>query len=117
MRIHVTRNTPYGDRFKLYKFEVKPQESINLSNYLGFSLRQENNSYWIDQLKFDGKAKKQGIDFDDELTSIELGNPNHLHKNWGYVFRPLTFDFYSVLAKEKVFVRKPVSDRSKLYPA
>jgi TRAP transporter 4TM/12TM fusion protein len=101
VRIHVTRNTPYGDRFKLYKFEVKNQETINLSNYLGFSLRQENNSYWIDQLKFDGKAKKQGIDFDDELTSIELSNQNHLHKNWGYVFGLLLLIFILFWQRKK----------------
>ena len=102
MRIHITRSTPYGDRFRLYKFEVKAQKIIKLDDYLGFSLRRENGSYLIDQLRFDGRAKKQGIDFDDELTAIELSNQNHLNKNWGYAFGLLLLAFILFRQKKKL---------------
>jgi len=102
MRIHITRSTPYGDRFRLYKFEVKAQKIIKLDDYLGFSLRRENGSYLIDQLRFDGRAKKQGIDFDDELTAIELSNQNHLNRNWGYVFGLLLLAFILFRQKKKL---------------
>ncbi len=102
MRIHITRSTPYGDRFRLYKFEVKAQKIIKLDDYLGFSLRRENGRYLIDQLRFDGRAKKQGIDFDDELTAIELSNQNHLNRNWGYVFGLLLLAFILFRQKKKL---------------
>ncbi|MEE2746293.1 MAG: TRAP transporter permease [Pseudomonadota bacterium] len=86
LRIHVTRNTEYGDRFKLFTFEAKSQGRVKLPEHLGFSLREENNHYVIDQLAFNGKAKRKGIDFGDQLTAIEVRNPNHLSKNWGYIF-------------------------------
>ena len=86
LRIHITRNTEYGDRFKLFTFEMRGQGGVLLPDFLGFSLRQEQDKYLIDQLTFNGLAKKRGINFDDQLTMIEVGNPNHLSKNWGYVF-------------------------------
>ena len=84
MRIHITRNTAYGDRFKLFKFEIKTQGMTDLSNTLGFSLKQDGNTYIVGDLMFDGRAKKQGIEFDDTLTMVEVSNPSHLHKYWGY---------------------------------
>ena len=85
VRIHVTRNTAYGDRYKLFKFDVKVQEITNLPSAFGFTVRQEGDRYFIDKLKFDGKAKQQGFEFDDELTSLEVSNPNRLNKYWGYL--------------------------------
>ena len=85
VQIHVTRNTAYGDRYKLFKFDVKVQEITNLPSAFGFTVRQEGDRYFIDKLKFDGKAKQQGFEFDDELTSLEVSNPNRLNKYWGYL--------------------------------
>jgi len=86
LRIHVTRNTEYGDRFKLFTFEPENQGKVKLPEHLGFSLRQEKNKYVVDELAFNGKAKRKGVDFDDHLTAIEVRNPNRLSKNWGYIF-------------------------------
>ena len=86
LRIHVTRNTAYGDRYKLFKFSVESKEINNLPNLLGFGVRQDGDRYFIDELKFDGIAKKQGIEFNDELTGLEVNNPERLNKHWGYLF-------------------------------
>ena len=86
LRIHVTRNTAYGDRYKLFKFSVESKEINNLPNLLGFAVRQDGDRYFIDELKFDGIAKKQGIEFNDELTGLEVNNPDRLNKHWGYLF-------------------------------
>jgi TRAP transporter 4TM/12TM fusion protein len=84
VRINVTRNTPYGDRFKLFKFTVKDQEIVNLASVFGFVVKQDGARYFVEGLKFEGRAKKQGFEYGDELTRIEVSNPNRLDNYWGY---------------------------------
>jgi len=85
VRLHITRNTQYGDRFKLYKFDIKSSKSIELFSYLGIKLSKNNGKYLVSDLKFSGKAQKIGIEPDDQLTLVEFNNSTHLSKNWGYV--------------------------------
>jgi hypothetical protein len=104
MRIHITRNTAYGDRFKLFKFEIEAQGITNLSKTLGFSLKQDDGTYLIDELMFNGEAQKQGVEFDDKLTAVEVSNPNHLHKNWGYA---VGFVFLALILATQLRRRQP----------
>ena len=62
VRLHITRNTQYGDRFKLYKFDIKSSKSIELFSYLGIKLSKNNGKYLVSDLKFSGKAQKIGIE-------------------------------------------------------
>ena len=85
VRVHITRNTQYGDRFKLYKFDIESSKSIELFSYLGIKLSKNNGKHVVSDLKFSGKAQKIGIEPDDLLTLVEFNNSTHLSKNWGYV--------------------------------
>ena len=73
----------FSDR--LYKFDIKSEKSIELFSYLGIDLSINNGTYIISDLQFSSKARKIGIEPDDQLTLIEFNNSTHLSKNWGYV--------------------------------
>ena len=84
LRLHITRNTEYGDRYKLFSFKTKKEETLIIADYLGFSLREDNGRYFVNQLSFDGLAKRRGLSQGDQLTLMEVSNLDHLGRGWGY---------------------------------
>ncbi|HIN75649.1 MAG TPA: DUF3394 domain-containing protein, partial [Rhodospirillales bacterium] len=84
IRIHVTRNTEYGDRFKLFYFPTRKGESFIIPDYLGINLRTSEGGYFVDQLTYRGLAKNAGIEIEDQITSTEISNLNPLGRVWGY---------------------------------
>jgi TRAP transporter 4TM/12TM fusion protein len=98
VRLHITRNTDYGDRFKLFKFKIERQNKLELSAYLGMDLKVENEKYFIDKLNYNSKAKERGLEINDHITAIEYNNPDHMNKNWGYMIGLLLLSF--ILARQ-----------------
>ena len=84
IRIHVTRNTGYGDRFKLFNFPTRKGEPFIIPDYLGINLRTSEGGYFVDQLTYNGLAKKAGLEIEDQITSTEISNLNPLGRVWGY---------------------------------
>ena len=84
IRIHVTRNTEYGDRFKLFNFPTRKGEPFIIPDYLGIKLRTSEGGYFVDQLTYNGLAKKAGLEIEDQITSTEISNLNPLGRVWGY---------------------------------
>ena len=84
IRIHITRSTEYGDRFKLYSFPSLVGQSFNIPEYLGITLRKENDQYFVDQLNYNSLAKKAGIESEDQITLTEISNLRPLRREWGY---------------------------------
>ena len=74
VRLHIIRETNYGDRFKLYRLQSPAFDDLRpLAEVWGGNLqREENGRYSISDLAFMGAAEKAGIAFGDYVTSIDI---------------------------------------------
>ena len=104
LRIKVTRQTEYGERYKLF---VIPKNSFN-ENYdlekLGISLASKGKKIYIDNLKWNGLAKKIGLSIDDQITEFKVENLNRPNKAIVYPFAFIVFIIFGYLN----FRRKPI---------
>ncbi len=77
VRLHVTRQTDYGDRFKLFVLEA-PGGQLGQAS-LGLKLEREPDGvYFVEDLEFNGPAEQAKIDFGDLVTDVDVeqtGNP------------------------------------------
>ncbi len=91
VRLHVTRHTEYGDRYKLYVFD--PQVNLQVDSaatnlgaeHLGLELGQEEDTWVVTNLAFMGAAEKAGIDFYDEVTAIDTQQLDRPAVQWVYL--------------------------------
>ena len=97
LRIKVTRQTEYGERYKLF---VIPKNSFK-ENYdlekLGISVISKNDEVIIDNLKWNGLAKKTGLSIDDQITEFKVENQNRPNKAIVYPFAFLVFSIFGYL--------------------
>ena len=76
IRIKITRLTEYGERYKLFVIEKNSfDENFSLDDY-GMSLVVEDNKTIIDTLKWNGIAKKSGLDMGDIINEFKIENKN-----------------------------------------
>ena len=79
-RIKVTRANEYGERYKLFVIEKNTFESeFNLEEY-GMTLVKENNQIVVDALKWNGEAKKSGLEMGDYISEFKTENLNRPNK-------------------------------------
>ena len=86
VHIKVTRRTEYGDRYKL--FVIKKDSFIkkyNLEEY-GINLVDKEGRLTVDTLKWNGLAKKAGIETDDVITEFKIENLDRPNKAIIYPF-------------------------------
>ncbi len=86
VHIKVTRRTEYGDRYKL--FVIKKDSFIkkyNLEEY-GINLVDKEGRLTVDTLKWNGLAKKDGIETDDVITEFKIENLDRPNKAIIYPF-------------------------------
>ena len=84
IRIKVTRVTGYGDRYKLFVIEKKSFENdFDLEDY-GINLIEENNNIVVDNIKWNGEAKKSGIEIGDYITELKTENDDRPDKKIVY---------------------------------
>ena len=86
VHIKVTRRTEYGDRYKL--FVIKKDSFIkkyNLEEY-GINLVNKEGRLTVDTLKWNGLAKKAGIETDDVITEFKIENLDRPNKAIIYPF-------------------------------
>jgi len=97
LRIKVTRLTEYGERYKLF---VIPKNSFD-EDYdlekLGISVVSKNSKVIIDNLKWNGLAKKIGLSIDDQITEFKVENQNRPNKSIIYPFALLAFSLFGYL--------------------
>ena len=84
IRFHITRNTNYGDRYKLFEFKVDSNLNKNSINLFGMSLKNSGDTYIIDRLAVNGIAQDKGMELRDIITRLEIKNTHQIHRNWGY---------------------------------
>ena len=84
MRFKITRPSLYGERYKLFVINNNTfEEEYNLENY-GISLIKENNKIIVDNLKWNGQAKKSGFEMGDYISELKIENSNRPSKLYVY---------------------------------
>ena len=87
VRLHVTRWTEYGDRYKL--FVIPPESMANgdsLNERLGISVEQEEGrGLLVNNLQFNGPAELAGLTFGDNIDEIDIAELDRPAKEWVYI--------------------------------
>jgi TRAP transporter 4TM/12TM fusion protein len=84
VRFKVTRPSLYGDRYKLFVIDKNTfEEKYNLEDY-GINLVQEKNKVIVDNLKWNGQAKKSGFEMGDYISEFKIENSNRPSKLFVY---------------------------------
>jgi len=100
-RIKVTRVNEYGERYKLFVIEKNTFENkFSLEEY-GINLVSENEKILVDTIKWNGLAKKSGIEMGDYITEFKTENSNRPSKNIVYPIALLVLLIFGYLNKRK----------------
>jgi hypothetical protein len=84
VRFKITRPSPYGERYKLFVIDKDTfEKEYNLEDY-GISLVDENNKIIVDNLKWNGQAKKSGFEIGDYISELKIENSNRPNKKVVY---------------------------------
>ena len=87
VRLHVTRYTDYGERYKMFAFLIEPNTSTSVLELTGLEIeKNDNNNFDVVNLTFMGPAEKKGIQFYDEVTKIEISSLDRPAKEYIYLF-------------------------------
>ena len=100
-RIKITRVSEYGERYKLFVINRDTFESeFNLEEY-GINLTAENEKILVDTVKWNGEAKKSGIEMGDYITEFKTENLNRPNKKIVYPIAFLLLLIFGYLNKRK----------------
>ena len=73
VRLHVTRETPYGDRYKLFQLHTPEQPAATPGETFGIRLEPEpDGRHAVVDLAFDGIAERAGVDWGDYVTGVDF---------------------------------------------
>ena len=97
IRIKITRLTEYGERYKLFVIEKNSfDKNFSLDDY-GMSLVVEDNKTIIDTLKWNGIAKKSGLDMGDIINEFKIENQNRPKKEIIYPIALILLSIFGYL--------------------
>ena len=101
IRIKITRLTEYGERYKLFVIEKNSfDENFSLDDY-GMSLVVEDNKTIIDTLKWNGIAKKSGLDMGDIINEFKIENQNRPKKEIIYPIALILLSIFGFLNRRR----------------
>jgi len=72
VRFHITRETEYGDRYKLYRLPTVEAKPTDRYGPYGLELGKEGDRYAVSDLAMNGSAETKGIEFGDYVTAIDV---------------------------------------------
>ena len=79
-RFKITRPSPYGERYKLFVIDKNTfEEKYNLEDY-GISIIKEKDKIVVDNLKWNGEAKKSGFEMGDYISEFKIENSDRPSK-------------------------------------
>ena len=103
VRLHVTRYTDYGERYKMFAFAVNPDQSISVSDLTGIDLlKNENGNYDVVNMQYLGEGERIGIQFYDEVTKLEISSIDRPAKEYIYLFGLLLLMLTLFLQKKRL---------------
>ncbi len=111
LRLHITRETEYGDRFKLFvipAIESSTQPQLNLGARGGLTVELETEDrLYVSNTVFNGLAETAGVTFGDIVTGVEVEVVDRPAKEWVYVLGFLILGlviFYQLLKSRRTAV-------------
>jgi len=105
VHIKVTRSTDYGDRYKLFVIKKGSFNDIYSLEDYGISLVDQEGEMKIDAVKWNGLAKKSGIEMGDMISEFKIENLDRPNKAIVYPFALLLLFGFGYLN----YKRKPIS--------
>ena len=103
VRFKVTRPSAYGERYKLFVIDEKTfDDEYNLEEY-GMKLIKDNNKIVVENLKWNGKAKKSGFQIGDYISEFKIENSERPNKLIVYpiaILFLIVFGFLNLKRKE-----------------
>ena len=103
VRFKVTRPSQYGDRYKLFFFFLNTFETKFTIEDYGMNLIKNDNKIIVDTLKWNGEAKKNGFEMDDQISEFKIENSDRPNKNIIYpvsIFLLIIFGYLNFRRKE-----------------
>ncbi|WP_299851116.1 TRAP transporter fused permease subunit [uncultured Roseovarius sp.] len=102
VRLYVTRETEYGDRFKLFTATV-PEASKDVLAAVGLSLDTEDDGRTsVSDIAFNGPAEQLGISWGDYVTSVGLEQSGRMPKEIIYIFGILAYAAVVVMQRRRL---------------
>ena len=95
LQIKITRETAYGPRYKLFEFKKNEYDKNYSLEDVGINLASKNSQLIIDTLKWNGEAKKMGIETGDIINEIKIENLNRPKKEIVY---PISIMLFLILS-------------------
>jgi len=87
VRLHVTRYTDYGERYKMFAFMIDPKTTTSVLDLIGLELeKNDNDNFDVVNLNYMGSGEKKGIQFYDEVTKMEISTLDRINKEYVYIF-------------------------------
>tara|TARA_Y100001936_G_scaffold111412_1_gene109533 strand:- start:184 stop:1377 length:1194 start_codon:yes stop_codon:yes gene_type:complete len=97
VHIKITRETEYGDKYKLFVINKNTyNENFNLEKY-GLSLIKYDGKIIVDNLNWKGNAKKSGLEMDDIINEIKVENFDRPNKDIIYIFSLIALILFGFL--------------------
>ena len=104
VHIKVTRRTEYGDRYRLFVIEKKNFENQYSLEDVGIILSDIEGRVTVDNLKWNGIAKKMGVETGDVISQFKIENLDRPNKAIIYPFSLAVLFIFGYLN----YRRKPV---------
>ena len=108
VRFKITRPSPYGERYKLFVIDKNSfEEEYKLEDY-GISLVRKKNKIIVDNLKWNGLAKKSGFEIGDYISELKIENSSRPSKQVIYpiaILLLLIFGYLNYKRKDKLTTR------------
>jgi len=84
IQIKITRPSLYGERYKLFVISKNTfEDKFTLEDY-GITLMKQDDKIVIDNLKWNGEAKKNGFEMGDYISEFKIENSDRPSKNIVY---------------------------------
>ncbi len=103
IQIKITRPSLYGERYKLFVISKNTfKDKFTLEDY-GITLMKQDDKVVVDNLKWNGEAKKSGFEMGDYISEFKIENSDRPSKNIVYpiaILLLVVFGYFNLKRKE-----------------
>ena len=103
IQIKITRPSLYGERYKLFVISKNTfEDKFTLEDY-GITLMKQEDKIIVDNLKWNGEAKKSGFEMGDYISEFKIENSDRPSKNIVYpiaILLLVVFGYFNLKRKE-----------------
>ena len=103
IQIKITRPSLYGERYKLFVISKNTfEDKFTLEDY-GITLMNQDDKVVVDNLKWNGEAKKSGFEMGDYISEFKIENSDRPSKNIVYpiaILLLVVFGYFNLKRKE-----------------